>query len=443
MKKFRKINFLGLLQFLGNVIIVALSYYLIFYLKTYFGRPYTVPNFQALRIIIPWILISFIILYFVYRINQLMEVDFYEIFLGIVFSGTILALLTLAFSFFFRAFAFPRSAIIYIFVFQIIFLNGFNFLIYHLYTRSISPIPLLYPAPKNVEESYIEYFKTASLRRFEVKPIKVENKTFADVEKAITKTDFILVDANIDSALKEKIIISAINKKKIIYIAPTLYELLLLNSRTHFIGELPILELGTVGPAWFEIFLKRTLDIIISLIALIFFSPLILIVSILIVIETGFPIFYLQEREGLDGQIFKTIKFRTMTKDAEKFTGPVLSNEFDQRITRVGKFLRKTGIDEIPQFINVLKGEMSVVGPRPERPEIIAEIKENIPEYDLRLNVKPGITGFAQLTGNYDTPFYRKLLMDTLYTKQKPTIITDLFVMLNTVKLFFSPHKRK
>ncbi|MCD6427220.1 MAG: sugar transferase, partial [Caldisericaceae bacterium] len=168
-----------------------------------------------------------------------------------------------------------------------------------------------------------------------------------------------------------------------------------------------------------------------------------LIVSLLILLDDGRPIFYLQDRAGFNGKVFKTIKFRTMIKDAEKETGAVLSTENDPRVTRIGKFLRKTGLDEVPQFINVLRGEMSVVGPRPERPELIEKIKKDVPDFELRLKVKPGITGFAQLAGRYDTPFDEKLKMDLIYAKQKFLFFTDIYVILNTVKLFFLPKKRK
>jgi lipopolysaccharide/colanic/teichoic acid biosynthesis glycosyltransferase len=120
-----------------------------------------------------------------------------------------------------------------------------------------------------------------------------------------------------------------------------------------------------------------------------------------------------------------------------------LSSEDDPRITKIGKFLRKTGLDEMPQFINVLKGELSIVGPRPERPELMKKIQEDIPNFDIRLKVKPGITGFAQLHGKYDTLSDNKLKMDLLYAKQKNAILTDIYVMFNTVKLFLLPKKRK
>jgi len=132
-----------------------------------------------------------------------------------------------------------------------------------------------------------------------------------------------------------------------------------------------------------------------------------------------------------------------MIKDADKYTGLVLAYENDPRITKVGKFLRKIGLDEIPQFINVLKGDLSVVGPRPEPPEVIGKIKGDIPQFDMRLKIKPGITGFAQLNGKYDTPLDKKLKMDLVYIKQKNLIIKDICVMLNTVKLFFLSKKRK
>ena len=281
-----------------------------------------------------------------------MEVDFYEIFLGIVFSGTILALLTLAFSFFFRAFAFPRSAIIYSFLTQVVFLTGFNFTIYHLYIKLITPIDLLF-LTYDSQDKYLNYFQQAAGNRFKIQKFETKSKPFEEIEEKVNNFGFILIDNKIDTEIKEKILIKTITNEKKVYVVPGIYELLLLNTNTHFIGEVPILETGTLSPTWFEGFIKRTLDLVVAIIALVFFSPLILIVSLLIFFESGFPIFFLQERAGAKEKIFKTIKFRTMIKDAEKYTGPVLSNENDPRITRVGKFLRKTGIDEIPQFINV------------------------------------------------------------------------------------------
>jgi exopolysaccharide biosynthesis polyprenyl glycosylphosphotransferase len=263
------------------------------------------------------------------------------------------------------------------------------------------------------------------------------------VENALKNFDLFIVDDSFTVEEKSELLKFFAYRDKPVYLVPGVYELMLLNPRTHFVNDLTLFEINLVNISGVEKIVKRAMDIIVSLVALIIFSPVILVVSLGIIFDSGRPVFFLQDRVGVNGKVFKTIKFRTMIKDAEKYTGPVLSSEDDPRITKIGKFLRKTGLDEVPQFINVLKGDLSVVGPRPERPELMEKIKEDTPNFDMRLKVKPGITGFAQLQGKYDTPFDKKLEMDLLYVKEKNTILTDIYVMFNTVKLFLSPKKRK
>ena len=147
---------------------------------------------------------------------------------------------------------------------------------------------------------------------------------------------------------------------------------------------------------------KRVFDVLVSAAAIIILSPLFLLATLLIKTTSKGPIIFTQIRVGKDGQLFKIFKFRTMKVDAEKETGPVWAAQDDPRLIPVGKFLRKSHMDEIPQFFNVLRGEMSVIGPRPERPEFVAELKKKIPEYEKRLLVKPGITGLAQVWHRYD-----------------------------------------
>lgn len=167
---------------------------------------------------------------------------------------------------------------------------------------------------------------------------------------------------------------------------------------------------------------KRALDFLVASLGLIILSPLFLIISVLIKIDSPGPAFFnKQRRAGKDGKIFQIWKFRTMREDAEVGTGPVWAGEDDPRITKLGRFLRKSHIDEIPQLINVFKGEMSLVGPRPERPEIIKEINSRIPKFDQRLRIKPGITGLAQVRYSYGATFKdaaRKLDYDLLYIKK-------------------------
>jgi len=183
--------------------------------------------------------------------------------------------------------------------------------------------------------------------------------------------------------------------------------------------------------------MKRGVDIVLSVVAILLLSPLFLITAILIKLTSKGPIFYFQERVGKDGELFNMFKFRTMKVDAEKGTGAVWAKKNDPRLIPIGGFLRKAHIDEIPQFINVLRGEMSVVGPRPERPVFVEQLKEQIPDYEKRLEVKPGITGLAQVWHRYDETIEdvrKKIKYDLLYIK-KVCLWTDVMILLRTVRV--------
>lgn len=168
-----------------------------------------------------------------------------------------------------------------------------------------------------------------------------------------------------------------------------------------------------------EPFLKRPFDFTLSLIGIIISFPLWILIGLLIWLEDRGPIFYSQYRVGKDGKIFKAIKFRSMIKDAEKQTGAVWAKEDDPRITKIGRILRATAMDELPQLLSILKGDMSFVGPRPERPELVTQFNGGIPHYNFRHVVKPGLTGIAQIYGKYDTPPQHKLKYDLLYIKKQ------------------------
>jgi lipopolysaccharide/colanic/teichoic acid biosynthesis glycosyltransferase len=204
-----------------------------------------------------------------------------------------------------------------------------------------------------------------------------------------------------------------------------------------------ILTVEPYGHGPVDLIQKRMLDIVVSVIALAIFSPVFLLASIAIVLTDGRPAFYLQQRLGFRGHIFHIIKFRTMCHDAERLTGACLSKGvLDTRITRVGRLLRRTGLDEVPQFINVLRGDMSVVGPRPERPELAQKILEKTPDWNLRLLVRPGITGVAQVLGRYTTVPEDKLTMDLTYIRARSLFNYDLTIILHTLKMFFMPGRR-
>jgi len=167
-----------------------------------------------------------------------------------------------------------------------------------------------------------------------------------------------------------------------------------------------------------EPILKRPFDFVISLVGIIIALPYGFLIALIIWLEDGVPVFYLQERVGFHGRTFKLRKFRSMIKNAERQTGPIWAQENDPRITKTGRILRATGHDEIPQLINILFGDMSFVGPRPERPEFVTVFEKKIPNYNLRHLVKPGITGIAQVFSKYNPTPQCKLKYDLLYVKQ-------------------------
>jgi exopolysaccharide biosynthesis polyprenyl glycosylphosphotransferase len=185
-------------------------------------------------------------------------------------------------------------------------------------------------------------------------------------------------------------------------IVPDLYEILSGQARTSQIYGLPLIDImPELMPEW-EKRLKRIFDIVISFLILAITSPLLIITALAIKLNSTGPAFFIQERSGRHGKPFRMIKFRSMYQDAEKKTGPVWSKKGDPRVTSVGRIIRKLRIDEIPQMINVLKGEMSIVGPRPERPFFVEKLSQEIPYYKRRLKVRPGVTGWAQVKHKYD-----------------------------------------
>jgi exopolysaccharide biosynthesis polyprenyl glycosylphosphotransferase len=220
-----------------------------------------------------------------------------------------------------------------------------------------------------------------------------------------------------------------------IYMVPSLVDVISGHLKTHQIFGVPLMVLlKDHMPGW-EAQIKRLMDIAISLGVLLAGAPLWLLLAGLIRLTSPGGVIYRQERIGRNGRPFLMLKYRSMYQDAEKYSGPVWAAENDPRITRIGRFMRRTRLDEIPQFINVLKGEMSLVGPRPERPYFVEELKKEIPWYVRRIKMLPGITGWAQIKHKYDASIddvKQKVLYD-LYYFENMSLLLDLKIMIRTV----------
>ncbi len=222
------------------------------------------------------------------------------------------------------------------------------------------------------------------------------------------------------------------------YVVPKISDILMRGGKHINLFDTPLIYINQNSISLPQRIIKRLMDILFSAIILLLASPVLLLVALAIKIEDGGPVFYKQKRMTLGGREFNILKFRSMIQNAEKLTGAVLSaGENDPRITKVGKFVRATRLDEIPQFINILKGDMSIVGPRPERKVFVDEFCEKMPEFAYRMKVKGGLTGFAQIYGKYNTSPYDKLRLDLMYIENY-SLQLDLKLIILTVKIMLS-----
>ncbi len=256
------------------------------------------------------------------------------------------------------------------------------------------------------------------------------------LEKANISDVYVALDLNNYHKILE--ILKVVNKYAVnVRLIPDLFQLLTLKARVEDLDGFPVISVDEPPLRGVMLVVKRMLDIAASFVFLLLSAPFFLIICLLIRLTSKGPAFYRQERMGLDGKKFVMLKFRTMVSDAESETGPVMCSPNDPRITKFGRFLRKFSLDEVPQLINVLMGEMSLVGPRPERPIFVREFREKIPKYMLRHKVKSGITGWAQVHGlRQDTSIDKRLEYDFYYI-QNWSLSLDLKILWMTLRKGF------
>ncbi len=271
-------------------------------------------------------------------------------------------------------------------------------------------------------------------KRFEVVSVKAIEEVLEDL--SILGQAEVVFLCGIHSHERNMVLKECMYRDLQVYIIPRIGDVLMSGAEQMHMFHLPMLRSKRFQPLSEYRAIKRLADIVLSGIALVLFSP-IMLVTIIAVKRDGGPAFYKQTRLTQNGKEFKILKFRSMCVDAEKMTGAVLSSgENDPRITKVGRIIRACRVDEMPQLINIFKGDMSIVGPRPERPEIAAIYEETLPEFRLRLQAKAGLTGYAQVYGKYNTTPYDKLLMDLMYCSCA-SLFMDLRIAIETLRILF------
>ena len=296
-----------------------------------------------------------------------------------------------------------------------------------LYMRLFPPRKLLLLSGNRSDYHLIEKINTRE-DKYEIIDTINYKKGFDLFQKKIQNSDGVII-GDIPSHERNQILKYCFEQNIRAYSVPKISDILLKSSAELTLFDSPLL-LSRNEQLWG----KRLMDLIFSIVSLVIALPFFIVIGGLIKLTDPGPVFYKQERLTVNGKIFQIYKFRTMIQDAEKETGPQLASKEDDRILPVGRFLRRFRLDELPQIFNILKGDMSLVGPRPERPELAKEIEKEIPEFPYRLKVKAGLTGYAQIYGKYNTTSYDKLKLDLTYIRNY-SMWLDLKLILMTPKI--------
>ncbi len=263
-------------------------------------------------------------------------------------------------------------------------------------------------------------------------PADLSNEQLLD---EITLSEAVLIN-DVESQKQNDIVKACFGLNKRVYVVPKLSDVILKTSENLNVVDTPLYLCRNLGMSFIQRLIKRTFDFLLSLLGIIITSPIWIIVAIAIKIEDHGPVLFKQERVTRNEKRFLILKFRSMIVDAEKDGRPHPAGEHDDRITKVGRVIRACRIDELPQLINILKGEMSIVGPRPERWEHVVEYSKRIPEFPFRHKVKGGLTGYAQVYGKYNTSALNKLKLDLIYITNY-SFLLDLQILFETIKILF------
>ena len=273
--------------------------------------------------------------------------------------------------------------------------------------------------------------------KYFISEIVSASEPFENICKAISQHDAVIIN-DIPANLRNDILKYCYSNAIRTYATPKISDIIISGSKQISLFDTPLRLIKGRGLSLPQRFAKRTFDILLSLIAMILGIPIMIIIALAIKLEDHGPVFYKQKRVTRNGKVFEILKFRSMIVDAEKGDQVIPATGRDPRITKVGRVIRATRLDEFPQILNILKGDMSIVGPRPERVEHVEMYSKEIPEWHFREKVKGGLTGYAQIIGKYNTNAYDKLRLDLMYIENY-SLRLDIKLIFMTVRILFSP----
>lgn len=422
-----------------DVILYHLSFVISFYLRYGKNRPEF--NYSAYKSVLPYIMVAFVLINVFSGIYVLYNKRFIEMLSTTLISQILMTVIIMAMTFFGRWFAFPRTILFINLIVSTVILVIWRLFVLNIYFEKSGTNRVMIIGQKEQCEDAVRNFKTSKNRQYQVVSVTIDNY-LENIKRNIDNTDvFYLLDFN--SKEEEFDILSYLTlENKRIFLDAEFDNILRINNRVMNINDESLIAIAKFEISPEKDMIKRMMDFIISFILIIITSPIMLIAALLIKLTSEGPILYKQIRITKNQKEFEIYKFRSMRIDAEELSGPVLAQSEDPRVTKVGKYLRSLRIDELPQLFNVLKGDMSLVGPRPERPFFVDQFNKENPYYYLRHKVRAGITGYAQVFGTYSTDFSSKLKFDLLYIK-KYSFMLDIQLLFQTVRILFDKMSSK
>lgn len=433
------ISFRRLGLVLLDLIIINFSY--IITLMARLG--YEIPsfNFEAYLSIAPWICITTVIIFVLFDLyDNWIHQSMVKVLNLIIIAMFLSTLITMSLIYMSHNLAMPRTVTIINPLIELLLLSTARLFIWSVYNK-LNGKKRVMIIGQNEHEAH------AVAKNF-WGPTKgqyiVTDLCFIDDKKTMESK---IISPGIDAiamgsqlARHDEIINFCIKKGKEILVVPDILTIMINSAETHTVDDTVFFSLKPPGISSAMKVIKRTVDLVLSILGLILSSPVCLIIVILIRLTSPGSALFSQERMGEAGKTFQLLKFRSMISNAEELTGPILASVKDPRITKLGAFLRASRIDEIPQLINVLRGDMSMIGPRPEREFFVKQFIETIPSYGYRMAVKPGITGLAQVMGRYNTSAEDKLRFDLLYIRNC-SLLLDFKILLLTIRVVFQKDK--
>lgn len=419
---------------LVDVILVNAGMLGAFWLR--FGRNIPDYNLEPFVAIVPWLSVATVVMFLSLGLYERQHLDFGSLLRKILVAVVGVFLVSVTVTFWLRGFAFPRSVLVLGFLLQAFFMTAWRYVYWYLDKKyNGSRNILLIGALGEVEELL---GKILDLPRGWFRIKKILDVSLVDqLEDYLNDVDGVLLVPSTAKEVKAKVLVACQGSGREIYLIPDFYDILVGNARVVQLADWPVLEIRDISLTRWQRVVKRSADIGIALLGLVVTAPVLVICAVLVGVTTPGPVFYTQLRVGRDKRVFPVRKFRTMVNQAEQETGPVLATDDDPRITPVGRILRAARLDELPQLFNVLKGEMSIVGPRPERPVFVEQYNRIYPDYHYRHLVKPGITGLAQVAGKYTTSWEDKLRFDLYYIRNY-SFWLDLKIIIQTIPVLLS-----